>query len=243
LAILHYKDYGVRPMNDIDILVPTSQALLTAEALKRKGWIPTADESLDVPMQYRHSHQFVGESGTELDLHWNLMIESTRVDSASDFWDKAVTFKIQDVPSYALDPTDMLFHVIVHGVKWNPEPPIRWIADTMTIIQSPDLQIDWPRIISHAKKYMVCLQIKEGLNYLHKNFQAPVPKTIMSIINRIPISYLERFEYRRLMSNGKLTAEHSWVDSRCILFNTCACREIRKSCRRSQDFPNIFSTE
>jgi hypothetical protein len=204
LAILHYGNYGVRPMSDIDILVPASQAVPTADALKRAGWTATAYGLLDdVPMQYRHSQQFIGESGTEVDLHWNIMIESTRVDSASDFWNKAVPIKIQGVPSHALDPTDMLFHVIVHGIKWNPEPPIRWIADAMTIIQSPDLHIDWPRIISHAKKYMVCLQIKEGLNYLYENFQAPVPKTTMDNINAMPVSYLERFEYRRLISNGE----------------------------------------
>ena len=78
LAILHYKNYGVRPMTDIDILVPASQALLTADVLKRVGWNPTATESMDVPMQYRHSQQFVDESGTELDLHWHLIIESSR---------------------------------------------------------------------------------------------------------------------------------------------------------------------
>ncbi|MDH4230859.1 MAG: nucleotidyltransferase family protein [Nitrospirota bacterium] len=203
LAILHYRNYGVRPMTDIDILVPASQALLTADALKRAGWISTADESLEIPMQYRHSQQFVCASGTEVDLHWNLMLESARVDSASDFWNKAVPIKIQDVPSYALDPTDMLFHVIVHGVKWNPEPPIRWIADAMTIIRSPDPHIDWSRLMSHAKKYMVCLQIKEGLNYLNENFQAPVPKKIMDNINNMTVSYLERLEYRRLIMNGE----------------------------------------
>jgi hypothetical protein len=203
LAILHYRNYGVRPMNDIDILVPASQALLTADALKNAGWTPTASESQDVPMQYRHSQQFVSESGTELDLHWTLMIESTRVVSGSDFWSKAVPIKIHGVPSYALDPTDMLFHVIIHGVKWNPEPPIRWIADAMTIIQSPDRQIDWLRIISHAKKYMVSLQIKEGFSYLYENFHVPVPKTIMDNINHMPVSYLERFEYRHLISNGE----------------------------------------
>ncbi|MEJ2685077.1 MAG: nucleotidyltransferase family protein, partial [Candidatus Sulfobium sp.] len=203
LAVLHYRNYGVRPMSDIDILVPASQAVLTADALKRAGWSPTAYESLDVTMQYRHSQQFIGESGTEVDLHWNIMMESTRVDPASDFWSKAVPIKIQGVPSNALDPTDMLFHVIVHGIKWNPEPPIRWIADAMTIIQSNNLDIDWTRIISQAKKYMVSLQVKEGLHYLYDKFQAPVPKTIMDNINAMPVSYLERFEYRRLVSNGE----------------------------------------
>jgi Uncharacterised nucleotidyltransferase len=203
LAILYYKNCGVRPMSDIDILVPASQALLTYDALKGAGWNPSTDELPEVPMRYRHSQQFVDASGTEVDLHWNLIIESTRVDSAAVFWDKAVPISIQNVPSYALGPTDMLFHVIVHGIKWNPEPPIRWIADAMTIMRSPDLDIDWSRIISHAKKYMVCLQIKEGLNYLYENFQAPVPKTVMDDISSIPVSYLERFEYRRLISNGE----------------------------------------
>jgi hypothetical protein len=207
LAILHYKNYGVRPMNDIDILVPASQALLTADLLKKSGWNPTAVESMETPMQYRHSQQFIDESGTELDLHWHLIFESARNDSDSVFWTKAVSFKVQDVPSYALDPTDLLFHVIVHGVKWNPEPAIRWIADAMTIIQSLDIEIDWYRIISHAKKYMVCLQIREGLNYLYENFQAPVPKTVMDKINKIPVSYLERFEYHRLISDGEVYRE------------------------------------
>ncbi len=203
LAILYYKNCGVRPMSDVDILVPASQTLLTSDALQRAGWDPSTDESLDVPMKYRHSQKFVGESGTEIDLHWNLIIESTRVGTASVFWDKAVPIKVQNVPSYALDPTDMLFHVIVHGIKWNEEPPIRWIADAVTIMRSPDLRIDWSRIISHAKKYMVCLQIKEGLNYLYEKFRAPVPKTVMDDIGAIPVSYLERFEYRRLISNGE----------------------------------------
>jgi hypothetical protein len=131
------------------------------------------------------------------------MIESTRVISASDFWSKAVPVKMHHTSSYALDPTDMLFHVIVHGVKWNPEPPIRWIADAITILESSGPEIDWPRIISHAKKYMVCVQIKEGLNYLYENFHAQVPKTLMDDINRMPVSCLERFEYRRLTSNGE----------------------------------------
>lgn len=207
LAILHYKNHGVRPMSDIDVLVPASQALLTDNALKTKGWIPTVDDSLDVPMQFRHAQQFVCESGTELDLHWHPLLESVRVDSDSHFWTKAVPITIQDAHSCALDPTDMLFHVIVHGVKWNPEPPIRWIADAITILQSSDVDIDWIRIMSHAKKYMVCLQIREGLSYLYDNFQAPVPKSVIDNIRKLPVSFLERLEYKRLMANTESQRE------------------------------------
>ena len=136
LAILNYKNHGVRPMADIDILVRPEQALLATDVLKKAGWSPTSTTSIQDHMQYRHSLEFVNEAGMEVDLHWYFIFESRRVDSDTDFWNRAVPITIHNVPTYALDPTDMLFHVIVHGVTWNPEPPIRWIADAMTIIQS-----------------------------------------------------------------------------------------------------------
>lgn len=199
MSMLYYRNNGVRPMHDIDVLVPASQALMAADLLKSAGWTLTGGEPPEALIMYRHSQEFAGESGIDLDLHWRL-IEGPPTE-CSDFWDRAVPVKVQDVPSYALDATDMLFHIIVHGVRWNPEPAIRWIADAVTIMKSSGPQIDWRRIINHAKKYMVSLQLKEGLNYLYRNFQIFVPAAALDEINGLPASRFERFEYRLLIKN------------------------------------------
>lgn len=200
LSILYYRNYAVRPMDDFDVLVPASQALLTIDVLKLDGWNPADDVPPHLLMKYRHSLQFGNGSGRAMDLHWKLMFEATRVESLSDFWNKSVPVTVHGVPSSTLDPTDMLFHTIVHGVKWNPLPAIRWIADSVTIMRSSGTQIDWRRIISYAKKYALCLQLREGLGYLRENFQAAVPAEVMDEINGLPVSGLERFEYR-ILSN------------------------------------------
>ena len=195
LTVLIYKNYSVRPMADIDILVPISQISLTINLLKDAGWTPTTD-SIDGNLCYRHSMQFKDQSGKELDLHWHVLYESCLEDSDKLFWDGAVPVRINEVSTYALNLTDTLFHVIVHGIRWNPEPPIRWIADAMSIINSTDSKIDWPRLIIQAKKSRLVIPVKEALNYLRERFQAPIPNSIIDSMNQLPISRTESLEYR-----------------------------------------------
>ena len=200
LIVLHYKNYAVHPMADIDILVPTSQALSTINLLNKAGWIQTTTLK-DEHLYYRHSMQFKDQSGRELNLHWHVLFVSCKEDSDTLFWDGAVPIRINEVSTYALNPTDTLFHVIVHGVRWNPEPPIRWIADAMSIINSTDSEIDWPRLIIQAKKSHLVIPVKEALNYLHEKFQAPIPDSILDSMNQLPISRTESLEYRIIKRN------------------------------------------
>jgi hypothetical protein len=202
LTVLHYKDYGVRPMADIDVLVPTSDVVLAIDLLDRAGWTPAAGFTND-DLHCRHAAQLTHQSGKELDLHWHLLHESCRKDSDTDFWNGAVPAKMKDVSTKALNPADALLHVIVHGVKWNPEPPIRWIADAMSIINCSDSQIEWERLIHQAKKHRVSLRVKEALNYLYGGFQASVPVAVIGKLDDIRISLVERFEFRRIIRNEK----------------------------------------
>ncbi|MHC4455090.1 MAG: nucleotidyltransferase family protein, partial [Planctomycetota bacterium] len=195
LITLYYKNFAVRPLADLGILVPTSQALLTIGTLKKAGWIQSTNLKDDF-LCYQHSVQFKDQSGKELDLHWHLLFESCQEDSDRDFWDGAVPIRVNEVSTYALNPTDNLFYVVVQGVRLNTEPPIRWIADAMSIINSTDSEIDWPRLIKQAKKSRLIIPIKEALNYLHEKFQAPIPNSIVENMNQLSISCTESLEYR-----------------------------------------------
>lgn len=202
LTVLHYKNYGVRPMTDIDILVPSSQASLAIDLLYCAGWKPITPFK-EGDLLYSHARTFKAHSGTELDLHWHPLHECQE-SSEKDFWDGAVPLAFADVSTLSPNSTDMLFHVIIHGVEWNPEPPIRWIADAVSLINSSDAEIDWMRIINRAKKQRVFLKVREGLNYLHARFQARIPKSIMDTINCFQISPIELIVYRYNLSNPEI---------------------------------------
>ncbi|MHC4268330.1 MAG: nucleotidyltransferase family protein [Planctomycetota bacterium] len=211
LITLYYKNFAVRPLADLGILVPTSQALLTIGTLKKAGWIQSTNLKDDF-LCYQHSVQFKDQSGKELDLHWHLLFESCQEDSDRDFWDGAVPIRVNEVSTYALNPTDNLFYVVVQGVRLNTEPPIRWIADAMSIINSTDSEIDWPRLIKQAKKSRLIIPIKEALNYLHEKFQAPIPNSIVENMNQLSISCTESLEYR-IMTRRSETSSNTLLNT------------------------------
>lgn len=203
LRALYYNNFAARPLACFDILVPTSQLLLTISTLKKAGWIQTSKLKDDF-LCYQHSVRLKDQSGKELDLYWHLLFESCHENFDRDFWEGAVPIKINEVSTYTLNLTDTLFHVIVQEVRLNPEPQIRWIADSMTIINSTDSEIDWSRLIIQAKKSRQVIPIKKTLNYLHKKFKAPIPNSIIDSINHLPISRTESLEYRIIMRKPEI---------------------------------------
>jgi hypothetical protein len=199
LSLLYYKNNGSRPMADIDVLVPLKQARLADELLQKAGWTsPFPLTELD--LIYGHAIQLHNRLDKEFDLHWR-PFNGCQDEYEKDFWDGAIPVKMAKVDSMSPNPTDMLFHVIIHGVAWNPVPPIRWIADAITLINSDDFTIDWQRLINTAQKHHLNLRLKKGLQYLHDNFHPLIPPSVMKTIINLPVYYLEKIEYRFMIGN------------------------------------------
>ena len=128
LSVLHYRDSGVRPMEDADVLVRPDRAAEAVGLLLASGWRPL--EVVPAYLEVKHAHPFEHEAGERLDLHWNALWEAAPDD---DLWSAAVPLEVAGEPTLALDPTDQLLHVCVHGVQWDPTPAIRWVADAVTV--------------------------------------------------------------------------------------------------------------
>ncbi len=69
LTLLHYRDYGLRPMEDVDVLVRAEQWQPAIAALTDLGWRPR------VPVTARrvaasHAMEFVGTADQRIDLRW-----------------------------------------------------------------------------------------------------------------------------------------------------------------------------
>lgn len=220
LILLYYKDYGLRPMIDFDMLVHTEEAsdaikLLTKLGwrstitplkgfikigfLTKLGWIPKERPLEDFSKEYisvRHAHDLINPDKFTIDLHWHLLHGYNDVNADSDFWDGAVRTTVNEVPTLVLNPTDQLLHVCAHGVKWNSVPPIRWIADAVTIVNNAQDGINWDRMIFLAQRHQLILPIKGAMNYLRSFLQTPVPETVLKELRTFSISKTEYFEYR-----------------------------------------------
>jgi len=202
LALLHYKDCGLRPMNDFDVMVRVEQTPAAIVLMKKLGWFPMPRSPEGLTESYLsivNSHGFVHSAGRECDLHWHLFPECCQVDADDDFWEQSVPFQVHDVATRSLAPTDQLLHVCVHGAEWNPIPPLRWVADAMMIMKTS--LIDWDRLIAQARKRRLILPLRDTLDYLHNRLAATVPPEILQSLHNIPASRLELAEYKYKTEN------------------------------------------
>jgi hypothetical protein len=196
LTALVYQNLAIRPMYDMDILVPADSVEFTHRLLQKAGWSSLQNRSLEKDIKYRHSLNYISPTGTEFDLHWHPVKDSSivayekRYDKA--FWQTAVPIKIVDAPSLAAGLPESLFLVIAHGTWENKESPIRWIADALFIIRSFQSRNDWRQFLRLVKNYGLPLQVARALVYLQKTYQAAIPQYVFDQLGLMRVTYLQQ---------------------------------------------------
>jgi hypothetical protein len=207
LVLAYYRNYGLRPMADIDVLVPPQQARRAIETAGRLGWRPAQPVSDDL-LRFRHALQMVDGEGGEFDLHWHALVEFCGSNDDDLFWRAPEPLRFGDADVVMPNPTLMLFHTVVHGVRWNAEPPIRWIADAMVILRERGDAIDWEQITALARERRIADRLHLGLAYLQRFFDAAVPPRVMQALAAMPRSWTERIEARSI-----LVDQHAYYNS------------------------------
>lgn len=194
LLLAYYEDLGARAMNDFDILVPTDQAEQAIQAMEQTAWqtvFPT------VRSRIRFTHSVLFEDGPDdFDLHWHVMEECCLPDADAAFWAGAVEVSHLDVETRMLNATDQLLHVIVHGLRWAETPPIRWVADSMTILGNAAERVDWVRLLAHCEGCGTVVPLRYGLDYLAERFAAPVPQKVLARLAGLEVPWRQVVEFR-----------------------------------------------
>src|SRR5262249_57590091 len=113
--------------------------------------------------------------GLEWDLQWQGFYECLQENADDDLWSRAVPTDLLDVPTLALDPTDTLFHTVVHGMRWDEVPTVRWIPDALMVLRQGRPEIAWDPVLDGAGERRILLRFVRGIPYLLDSCEAPVP--------------------------------------------------------------------
>ena len=197
LVLMHYRDHGLRPMDDIDILIPVSKAKEAINLLLDNRW-HLKDEwmTIDKILSRSNAGSFVNERGQAIDVHWYLFPQGRQPHADDPVWSGSVETDFVGVPTRCENATDLLFHVCVHGARWNLTPPIRWIADAMIIFRTSSAEVDWDRLVRQATNRWLTLPLRDTLNYIKMNFNVSVPPWVLETLDDVPHPLIERMEYR-----------------------------------------------
>ena len=234
LTVLYYKDNGVRPMHDIDLLVhegAVEKAIELVRAAKFAFWpeIPPPP----------HAYTFQDADGRQVDLHWGVFADNPLRVSDDPIWDGAVPITVRGASVLALNPSDQLFHVCAHGASWNRVPTIRWVADAMAILEAAASAVDWDRVRTQAQTRRLTLPLRDALGYLRDVFDAPIPDSILTGLRRARTSVGERMAYAASTQSSELRGP--WLSLYDLYRSHCAHLPAEASAlRKLAGFPRFL---
>jgi Uncharacterised nucleotidyltransferase len=206
LALVSYSKPAARPMGDLDVAVPKERAEDAIRLLRTEGWT-SPRINLGVRSVY-HATPFRNARGNEFDLHWSILAETSGKPIEARFWETARPFDFNGVPTRMVDPALALVHVLVHGLRTNPEPPVRWVADALTLVRRTR-DLNWDLLVEFADAAQVTQRTHLGLAFINEHFDAPIPSKVLTALSAARHGLMERaetaavlYETRGLMGNA-----------------------------------------
>ncbi len=192
VAIAGGSRLGLRRIVDADVLVPEADAERAIAIVKAAGHQAKEPEyGLPVPVETRHAWSCTTSNGSELDLHWWAF--KTSSDDGSMF-ETARTATLLGRSVLIPSVTETLATAVAQAFGSAPPSgaPVRWIADAMVIFDLEADLIEWDVLLERSRRPGLTLGLSAGLEFLAREFGAPVPDEVLFELRRRPVSLRER---------------------------------------------------
>lgn len=161
---------------------------------RRHPWLgePRPLAALDsVYRQVRSGHAFRQADGSEIDLHWFVFHEQCDPGVDDDLWahaqplatDQGGHDDARNTPLLVPSAADHLLLLLTHACRWDPQPPIRWVADAVLLLRSGT--IDWARFLAITQQRQLAAVVEPLLAYLLDAFAVEVPPTVLPALTRL----------------------------------------------------------
>lgn len=192
-----YLEPATRPMHDLDFLIAPGDVQRAFDALAAIGWRPLhgSREHYFRTLRTFHALPVIGPDGIELDLH-RFMLEENCFAEADDRLRRRIRESAIDgmrvtVPS----PEDQVINACVHGVRWDPVPPLRWVIDAVMAIRSTGAAFEWDYLEGESVERGVSLAMAAALDFA-RQFEPSIPATTVEALASGPHKRIERWDFR-----------------------------------------------
>ena len=219
LALTVYANMGLRPMADVDLLVPpesVGRALRALTALGYEGGPPLeSGDAVDVGAI--HSNQLLlrrpdgAARGSCLEIHWQLFWFPyyQQVMPAEWFWQTRRPLTVGTAETDMLGPEGQLLHLCAHLIHHHgTEGPFRplWLYDVAAVIGHYGERIDWDELLVRAEAYRVVLCLQRVVTRVHEAWRPPIPAEVLERLQGMRPSNEERRALRWLTeTSGEMT--------------------------------------
>ena len=191
LAGTAYGNIALRPMADLDLLIPREFMVQVPRLLEPLGY-----QRMPGPPGHSLAYdaQFGGEIGLTkatpagvfmLDIHWHLLAHqwlhhATCIDMDT-LWQAALSFEMDDLHALQFCPEDALLHICLHAGFSHAYAYLLNLVDVdRAVAYFADL--NWDRVLQRAHDFEVRVPTYFGLRFAHDLMKTPVPDQVLAAL-------------------------------------------------------------
>jgi len=182
-----YKNIGLRPMSDIDLLVKEKDLQKVKVEMNKLMYFPkyVFPTKLHEQQFKLLNEELPYENKTKkitLEIHWNIQspkhLDGIKIE---DFWENAKSVKVAGVETLTFAPENLLQHLCLHvdkHIKLSTAPPAKPLRDFCDIAEVTTYyknKIDWNYLVQSSKDYEVTEPVFQGLFIAKNYFQGCIP--------------------------------------------------------------------
>lgn len=178
-----YPHSGMRPMGDIDLLVPERDLSQAREILLAQGYRQLVDFAYaDIQAEIEIAHHlapFVKEDSPTIELHWHIVKpgESHFVFPVDELWRRTVPCAIGQASALALTKEATFVHLCMH-VSYHHlfAFGLRPLVDVHTLVSTFGDQLDWDEVATCGTSWQANRGILLTLAVAHRLFGTQIPR-------------------------------------------------------------------
>jgi hypothetical protein len=209
MTVAHHGDDGVRPMNDLDVLVREREVDRARRVADAQGWQPVAGSR---PFERREAAAALrNPPGRVVRLHWQPSRNLSLPGAAWEpMWQRAIDVCFRRTTTRVPSAADHLVQACIDGARANSGSTLRWIVDGIVLLGAvPDL--DWDVVVAEARRHHASLLVDEALQYLVQALEVEVPRAVFQALAATPTTARERLAHRLSLTTSPRVASAAEV--------------------------------
>ena len=196
-----YDPFDTRAIDDIDVLVPSSDLVAALDGLQASGFAlpPEPKRTAFIRGSHHLPVQSTGQVPVDFELHWNLAQDGRYSIDADGLVERSLPLDVDGRALRRLDDHDAAAHILVHHLSHYFDRRLKWLIDLGHLVQQPGF--DWSIVLARLDEWGALAAGAGALAHLHKLSPEIVPA---DVVRRLPLSTWRKLATAPLRSKHPL---------------------------------------
>lgn len=199
LATTLYPSASLRPMGDLDLLVPASAVARLRAWLTSDGYAPPPEMAQGFEQQFSGELMFqrAGMKPAQVDLHWHLFVATyyRQRTPIEWFWEHTRPIPINAQPARVLTPEAQLLHLCAHYALQHRTERVLWLHDIALLLAQTRDALNWDETLDAAQRFGLMLPMRATLAKLCDWWGVSIPQAALLCVQSYRPDRAERMSF------------------------------------------------